>query len=75
MAGRLIHMPMTNTPANHAIHRTAGPGTPLALERVCPRRVPAGPGSRRDHPPVMASVRPFGGRLRDSLGPNLGVSA
>jgi hypothetical protein len=43
---------------NNAMHRTVGPGTSLAPKRGRPRRVPAGPGSRQDHPPVMASVRP-----------------
>ena len=41
---------------NHAMHRTAGPGTSLAPERGRPRRDPAGPGPRQDHPPVMGSV-------------------
>ena len=66
MAGRLIHMPMTNTPANHAIHRTAGPGTSLAPERGRPRRDPAGPGPRQDHPPVMPTLADKdGGAERD----------
>ena len=56
MAGRLIHMPMTNTPANHAIHRTVGPVTGLARDGGVPDRAPAGPGPSRVHPPLMAIV-------------------
>jgi len=44
MAGRLIHMPMTNTPANHAIHRTVGPGAEARASLARPCRARAAPG-------------------------------
>jgi hypothetical protein len=44
--------------SNNAMHRTAGPVMALAPKRGRPRRAPAEPGPRQDHPPVMANVGP-----------------
>ena len=59
---------MLKSLANNAMHRTVGPGTSLAPRRGCPRLGPAGPGPRRAHPPVMASVGHEGARItRDKV--------
>ena len=55
------------------MHRTAGPVTSLAPERGRPRRAPAGPGPRQDHPPVMANVGTIGKRAMDSHSPGMAL--